>query len=181
MRWGLGHLLFTSSLLQNSSPTPPPLKTPTDTSTLSTPNPPPPDLPLLADILPQEHIMVIRQHVCIGINQQTSPSQELWHNQVCLQLLINDRMSVVCLDGWRRWTTCRTTGISEGGTDALIASVQLVKTLKRLGLTHFLYTVHQPAQRWWMSRLMRLISITATLAVPLSLLPFLPSLRLPDL
>lgn len=33
--------------------------------------------PLLPEFLPQQHIMVIRQYVCIGINQRKSPSQEL--------------------------------------------------------------------------------------------------------
>lgn len=48
--------------------------------------PPTPTLvhPLPPVFSPQEHIMVIRQYVCIGINQGKSPLQELWHGKICL-------------------------------------------------------------------------------------------------
>lgn len=47
-----------------------------------TPPPHPPNPRL--EFSPQEHIMVIRQYVCIGINQQETHGKELWQYKVCL-------------------------------------------------------------------------------------------------
>lgn len=108
-----------------TAPPPPPPKTPHQRHHLISPHPhyPPP----LPEFLPQEHIMVIRRYVCIGINQQKSPSWELWHREVCLQLLINGEHVVVWLDEWGSGTTCRTSKFSKGYAGVFRITVQVVK------------------------------------------------------
>lgn len=66
-------------------PSPPrsPLPTPPSLQHPAIPQPPPAH-PLPPVFSLREHIMVIRQYVCIGINQGKSPLQELWHGEICL-------------------------------------------------------------------------------------------------
>lgn len=149
MRWGPGHLLFTSRSLRNSPPPPP--KTPHQHHHLISPHPhyPPP----LPEFLPQEHIMVIRRYVCIGINQQKSPSWELWHREVCLQLLINGEHVVVWLDEWGSGTTCRTSKFSRSvSLESLfrwwkchVLGKGVAFSSAKQGLTHFLDSVMSSA------------------------------------
>ena len=82
-----------SDLLTSPSPPPPPPFTPSPPPPPFTPSLPPhthihthphsPPCPPL-QCSAQEHIMVIRQCVCIGINQRESHRKELRHGKVCL-------------------------------------------------------------------------------------------------
>lgn len=71
---GSGPFVIYFLLASQHPPQPPTAKPLTNTSPSSTPTSANPLPPVFS---PQEHIMVIRQYVCIGINQGKSPLQEL--------------------------------------------------------------------------------------------------------
>lgn len=155
----------TLPLLLNPLPTPPPYQPPTLTR------------PLLPEFLPQEHIMVIRQYVCIGINQQRSQHKNYdTEKSVCNFWWMGRSPLFVWMDGEagqpvgpvQGWCW----GLCTWGTSCILS----------YHTQGFLDNVRQAAWRWWMPSKIRLISITATLAPPLPLsLPCsaIPAILLP--